>query len=50
MQVKIALIKLLYSFKLVKGPKTPDQMVLDPKSLIGMPIGGPWLKVEKRTN
>ena len=48
MQVKIALIKLLYSFKLVKGPKTPDQLLIDPRSLQGMPKGGPWLKVEER--
>lgn len=48
MQVKVAMVKLLYNFKLVKGPKTPEKLTHDPRSPQALPLGGPWLKLEKR--
>lgn len=47
MQTKIALIKLLTSFKLSLSSRTTIPMKFDPKSLILAPHDDMWLNVEK---
>lgn len=47
MQTKIALIKVLTSFKFSPSPRTTFPMRFDVKSLTLSPPDGMWLKVEK---
>lgn len=48
LQVKISLFRLVANFRLVTTDKTPKELVVDPMSQSGAPIGGVWVKVERR--
>lgn len=48
LQVKAAMVKVLYNFKMVRGPKSPEVMEVDPTSMVAGPKKGFWVKVEKR--
>ena len=50
LQVKIALARLIYNYKLVPCSKTIDKLEIDPKSSSQQPKGGLWVKPIKRTN
>jgi len=45
---KIALLRLLLDYKILPCSKTVDKLIPDPTSMNGAPIGGTWIKVEKR--
>ena len=47
-ELKFALIQVLANFKIVACDKTPMEIVIDPKSIQGLPKGGTWVKVERR--
>ena len=48
LNVKIAMFRLLLEYKIVPCSKTVDELIVDPTSLNGAPIGEIWFKVEKR--
>ena len=50
LQVKIALARLIYNYKLVPCNKTIDKLVIDPLSSSQQPKGGLWVKPIKRTD
>lgn len=49
LQVKIAILRLLESYEVLPCEKTPGELVHDPTSLNGAPLGGVWVKVLKRS-
>ena len=48
LQMKLALVALVNKFKLVPSAKTMPKLEVDPKSRAGHPIGGFWVKIQKR--
>lgn len=50
LQMKIALTHVLYNYKVIPCAKTVEKLVPDPLSRTGQPIGGVWVKLEKRYN
>lgn len=48
LSVKFALLRVVHSFRVVPGEKTPAAIEPDPKSVLVLPKGGTWVKVEKR--
>ena len=48
LNLKIAMFRLLKDYKIVPCSKTVDKLIADPKSTNGGPIGGVWIKVERR--
>lgn len=48
LQVKLAIVRVLANFKVSTCAKTPVELVADPKQSSTQPIGGFWLKLEKR--
>ena len=50
LQVKIAIARLIYSYRLVPCDKTVEKLETDPTSISMQPKGGLWVKPIKRTN
>ncbi len=50
LQMKIALVKIIRTLKVIPCEKTVETLVPDPISRSHQPKGGIWLKVEKRNN
>jgi len=48
LQVKTAIARLVFNYKILRSGKTVDQLIPDPMSRSAMPKGGIWLKVVKR--
>ena len=48
LQVKTAIARLIFNYKILQSAKTVDQLIPDPFSRSMMPKGGIWIKVEKR--
>lgn len=49
LQMKIALTRTLSQFTFKPhAEKTPDQLIPDPLSRSGQPIGGIWIQIERR--
>ena len=50
LQVKMAITRVVGNYKVLTSPKTPEQLIVDPKKSSTRPIGGFWLKLEKRNH
>ena len=48
MEVKLAIARIIYKFKLLPCEKTVDQLIPDPKSRSRQPLGGVWFSPQKR--
>ena len=48
LQVKTAIARLVFNYKIRPSAKTVDRLIVDPMSRSAMPKGGIWIKVEKR--
>ena len=48
LQMKVAMARLLSTYKLVTCEKTVEEMIPDIRSSSMLPIGGMWIKIEKR--
>jgi len=48
LQIRVALVRLIYNYKLLPCSKTIDKMVPDIQSSGLLPKGGMWVKIEKR--
>ena len=48
LNMKIAIFRLLIDYKIIPCSKTVDELVIDPLSLNGAPIGEIWFKIEHR--
>lgn len=48
LQVKIAIIRLLANYEILRSPKTNDQFRPSPKSPSGQPINGTFIRIAKR--
>jgi cytochrome P450 len=48
LQVKTAIVRLVFNYKILRSPKTVDELIPDPLSRSMMPKGGIWIKVETR--
>jgi cytochrome P450 len=48
LQVKTAIVRTVTEFKIVPSSKTVKELVPDPLSPNGGPIGGVWVKTERR--
>jgi len=48
MEVKLAVSRIIYKFKLLSCEKTVGELIPDPKSRSRQPIGGVWFSPEKR--
>ena len=48
LQIRVALVRLIYNYKLLPCSKTIDEMVPDIQSSGLLPKGGMWVKIEKR--
>ena len=48
LNLKLAIFRLLLAYKIVPCSKTVDELIVDPKSMNGAPIGEIWVKVEER--
>ena len=48
LQLKMAIIRIVSNFKILPCAKTVDKLVMAPGSTSGQPIGGMWVKIEKR--
>ncbi len=49
LMAKMCLVNVVSKFKIVSGPKMPEDFVMGATSLNGIPKGGIWCKVERRT-
>ena len=49
LQVKAAIVRLVYNYRILQSEKTVDKLIPDPLSRSMMPKGGIWIKVEKRS-
>ena len=48
MEIKLAVARIIYKFKLLPCEKTVDELIPDPKSRARLPIGGLWFSLERR--
>jgi cytochrome P450 len=48
LNLKLAMFRLLFDYKIVPCSKTVDELILDPKSMNGSPIGEIWVALEER--
>ena len=48
LNLKIAMFRLVLNYKIIPCSKTVDELIMDPKSITGAPIGEIWVSVEQR--
>jgi len=48
-QLKAAIARLVFNYRILKSEKTVDKLIPDPMSRSMLHKGGIWIKVEKRT-
>jgi cytochrome P450 family 6 len=49
LQVKTAIARLVFNYRILRSEKTVEHLIPDPKSRSMMPKGGIWVKVQKRS-
>jgi cytochrome P450 family 6 len=49
LQVKTAIARLVFNYRILRSEKTVEHLIPDPMSRSMMPKGGIWVKVQKRS-